>query len=152
MFPSTYFYARFGISKMLVGNAKMCILHNLVGCTFYPIRINVLRWKHIYRRNSSMCIKRVMWLCTMGRDNLTNQQTDLVAQHLKCLVVLRCLSKVCPQSISVELSYTTEFSNSRHPPPKAMIAFIVFRLHALRRVTRHIWKWLYLVASPTFDI
>ncbi len=31
-----------------------------------------------------MRIKKVMWICTMGQDNLTNQLTDLIAQHLKC--------------------------------------------------------------------
>ncbi len=34
--------------------------------------------------NSSTSIKKVMWLWTMGRHNLTNDQTDLVPQHLKC--------------------------------------------------------------------
>ncbi len=44
---------------------------------FYPIR------RYIYRINSTMSIKKFMWLCTMRRDNLTNQRTDLIAQHLK---------------------------------------------------------------------
>ncbi len=38
-----------------------------------------------------------MWLCTMGKENLINQQTDLVAQHLK-----RCFgrSEMPEQSLS----------------------------------------------------
>ncbi len=31
-----------------------------------------LRWKHIYRINSSVCIEKVMWLCAMRWDNLTS--------------------------------------------------------------------------------
>ncbi len=91
-FPSTYFYAHFGLShkKTLDGNAKMRInsknahkktyAHIWVGYIFYPVRQNAhkLRWKHIYRINSSMCIEKIMWLCAMRRDNLTNQRTDLV--------------------------------------------------------------------------
>ncbi len=34
--------------------------------------------------NSSTSIKKVMWLWSMGRHNLTNDRTDLVPQHLKC--------------------------------------------------------------------
>ncbi len=39
---------------------------------------------HLPPLNSTMRNKKVLWLCTMGRDNLTNQWTDLIAQHLKC--------------------------------------------------------------------
>ncbi len=38
------------------------------------------RWKHIYRINSAMRIKK----SHVTLHNLTNQWTDLVAQHLKC--------------------------------------------------------------------
>ncbi len=38
-----------------------------------------------------------MWLCTMGWDNLTNQRTDLVAQHLKLWLVF---SEMPEQSLS----------------------------------------------------
>ncbi len=34
--------------------------------------------------NFTLHIKKVMWLCTIGWDNLTNQRTDLASQHLKC--------------------------------------------------------------------
>ncbi len=29
-------------------------------------------------KNSTMCIENVMWFCAMRRDNLSNQQTDLI--------------------------------------------------------------------------
>ncbi len=45
------------------------------------VNANNGRWKHILQINSSMCIKKVMWLCAMGWYNWTKQQTDL---HLKC--------------------------------------------------------------------
>ncbi len=36
------------------------------------VNVNNGRWKRILRINSSKCIKKVMWLCTMRRDNLTS--------------------------------------------------------------------------------
>ncbi len=55
------------------------------------------RWKCIMQINSSKCIKKVMWLCAMGRHNLTNQQTDLILQHLKCCYIH---SEMFEQSLS----------------------------------------------------
>ncbi len=87
MFPSTYFYAHFGLSHKTNAEWKRQDAHKLktyahicVGYMFDLIRTNAhkLRWKHIYRINSSMRIEKVMWLCAMRRDNLTNQRTDLV--------------------------------------------------------------------------
>ncbi len=40
--------------------------------------------KNIYRINSSMHIEQVMWLCAMRRDNLTNQQTNLIHSIYNC--------------------------------------------------------------------
>ncbi len=72
-----------------------------------------------------MCIKK----SHVGQRNLTNHGTDLAVQHLKCCFghseMLKPKSVV---SISVKLSYTTVLPNSRHPPPKAMTAFIVLHL------------------------
>ncbi len=48
------------------------------------VNVNNGRWKRICRINSSMHIKKVMCLCAMGWQTLTNQWTDLVPQHLKC--------------------------------------------------------------------
>ncbi len=39
------------------------------------VNVNNGRWKCILRINSSKRFKKVMWLCAMGRQNLTNQQT-----------------------------------------------------------------------------
>ncbi len=96
------------------------------------VNANNGRWKCILRINSSKYVKEVMRLCAMGWQILTNQRTDLVPQHLKC-----CYghSEMPEQSLSKyfciiasQNCYTTAFPNSRNPPPKAITAFIVFRL------------------------
>ncbi len=46
--------------------------------------MNNRRWTCIFKINSSKQIKKVMWLCTMGRQILTNQRTYLIPQHLTC--------------------------------------------------------------------
>ncbi len=130
-FPSTYLYAHFGISHktMLDGNAKMHInsknvhkktyAHIWVGYIFYPVRKNThkLWWKHIYRINSSMRIEKVMWLCAMRRDNLTNQRTDLVhsiymllwsfwkawAKSVIKVFLYNCLTRLCSQTAGILL-------------------------------------------------
>ncbi len=76
--------------KTLDGNGKMRIktyAHIWVESFFYSIRKNLhkLWWKHIYRINSSMRIKKVMWLCALRRDNLANQWTNLVHSIYKLL-------------------------------------------------------------------
>ncbi len=43
-----------------------------------------------------MRLKKVMW-----GDKVTNQQNDLVHSIYVVMVVLKCLSEVCRQSISV---------------------------------------------------
>ncbi len=74
-----------------------------------------LRWKHIYRINSS---KRIMWLCAMRRDNLTNQRTDLV--HSIHMLLWSFWKAWVKSVVKVFLynCYTTAFPNSRHTPPK----------------------------------
>ncbi len=52
--------------------------------------------KHIYRINSSMRIKKVMWHSDVRRDNLTDQRADLVHSIYK---LLWSFSEVCHQSI-----------------------------------------------------
>ncbi len=41
-----------------------------------------LRWKHIYRINSSMHIEKVMWLCAMGQDNLKIILYYIILQYI----------------------------------------------------------------------
>ncbi len=66
------------------------------------VNANNGRWKCIYLIHSSMCIKKIMWLCGVGRQNLANQRTDVIHSIWNVvMVVLKCLSKVCRQSISV---------------------------------------------------
>ncbi len=71
-------------------------------------------------------------------QNLTNRRTDLVAQHLKCfygrseqslfkVFLYKCLTRLCS-----------------HPPPKALTAFIVSRLLALRCKSFIIYKNAYI--------
>ncbi len=55
-------------------------------------------WRRICRINSSMRNKK--WLCAMGRQNLTNQLTDLVPQHLKCCYGHSEMPEQSHQSIS----------------------------------------------------
>ncbi len=67
----------------LGGNVKMSInsknAHIWVGYIFLSYNKNAqTRWKHIYWIHFSMRIDKVMWLCAMKQDNLTNQRTDLV--------------------------------------------------------------------------
>ncbi len=98
IFLFTYFYAHFWIWRkkhwMRVKNCKMCITNvctQLRQIMFYPM--HKLQLKHIYRIQFSMTkktkqqnknthmtsLQQIMWL-----DNWTNQQTDLIAHHLKC--------------------------------------------------------------------
>ncbi len=51
--------------------------------------------------------------------------------------------------IASQSSYMTAFPNSRHPPLKAMTAFIVSSVHFEEQVIYYIWKLLYSLASPT---
>ncbi len=115
-------------------------------------RINVLsdahklRWKHIYRINSSMRIEKVMWLCAMRRDNLTNQRlTDLVhsiymllwsfwAKSVVKVFLYNCLTRLRSQT-----SASTSESNNR-------MCLVCSRWSHLC----HIWKLLYSVASLVF--
>ncbi len=71
------------------------------GIWFVRKRLNAnnVSWRHILRINSTMRIKKVMWLCTMGWHNLTNQQTDQMHSIWNVMIILKC--KVCRQSISV---------------------------------------------------
>ncbi len=86
---------------------------------FSLIRKNAhnLRWKHIYWINSSMRVEKVMWLCAMRRDNLTNQQTDLVHSIYKMswsfwntwgrsvikVFLYNCLTRLCSQTAAILL-------------------------------------------------
>ncbi len=64
----------------------------------------------------------------MGRKNLTNQQTDVIPQHVKC-----CYGhfEMPEQSLSSMyfciIVHHDCVPKQQHPPPKAMNAFIVFR-------------------------
>ncbi len=108
-----------------------------------------LQWKHIYRINSSMRIKKVMQLFAMRRDNLTSngpisftasiccyghseKPEESLSSKYFCIIVLHdCVLK------------------QQHPPPNAVTAFIVLRLSEAQ-VIYHILKLLYSVASPIF--
>ncbi len=145
MFPSPCFYAQFEVSHqkqvMNMANFKRKKnpsktfkihkkkLHSLE--VVFDFNANNGRWKCICRINSSMCIKKVMWLCAMGRNNLTNQWTDLVAQHLKC-----CFghSEMPEQSLSSKYFGIIASQNcfTWLHSQTAMTTFIVFRLLALR--------------------
>ncbi len=96
MFPSPYFNAHFEVLHekrvMEMPKKKNPLIHKKVfmlawgGFWLVRKRVNVNngRWTRILQINSSKSIKRVMWLCAMGRQNLTNQRTDLIPQHLTC--------------------------------------------------------------------
>ncbi len=80
------------------------------------VNANNGRWKCILRINSSKRIKKVIWLCSMGQQNLTNQRTDLIPQHLKCCyghseMPEQSLSKYF-YIIASQNCYTTAFTNS----------------------------------------
>ncbi len=66
------------------------------------VNVNNGRWKCILRINSSKHFKKIMWLSAMRQTNLTS--SGLISFHSMwnvVMVVLKCLSKVCHQSISV---------------------------------------------------
>ncbi len=97
MFPSHSFYAHFEVSHqkrvMETPNLKRNPLIRkkvfmLAWGGFWLVRkrvnVNNGRCKCILQINPAWAFKKVMWLCTMGRHNLTNPWTDFVAQHLKC--------------------------------------------------------------------
>ncbi len=113
------------------------------------VQANNGRWQCIWRINSSMRIKNIMWLCVMGRHNLTNQWADLIAQHLKCCyghseMPGQSLSSKYFCIIASQNCYMTAFPNSRHPPPKAMTACIVFRLLKSRHKSFFIYENYYI--------
>ncbi len=67
-----------------------------------------------------------MWLCAMGRHNLTNQKTDLFPQHLKCyghfemheqksikVFLYNCLPELLHDCVPKEQASITE-SNDRN--------------------------------------
>ncbi len=110
------------------------------------------RWKCIMQINSSKCIKKVMWLCAMGRHNLTNQQTDLI-QHLKCSYIHSEMyeqslsskffsiiaSQKCLTRLRSQTAVSTSESNDRH--------HWVSSARSEAQILYYIWKWLY---SPAF--
>ncbi len=73
------------------------------------VNVNNGRWKRILRINSSKCIKKVMWVCTMRRDNLTS--SGPVSFHS----VWNILSIVFLHNCVPE---------QQHTPPKAMTACV----------------------------
>ncbi len=125
MFPSPCFNAHFEVlhQKRVMETAnfekKKCTLAWDALCLLRKrVNANNGRWKRICRINSSMRIK--IALCGMGWHNLTNQRTDLVAQHLKCCyghseMPEQSLSKYFCIFCLPEPSYMTVFLNSRHP-------------------------------------
>ncbi len=76
-----------------------------------------LQFNHIYWIHSLMCVREVMWLCTMGWCNWTNQWTGLVARHLKCCF-WNAWVKVVWYNYLYDRSYTPAFQ-TRHLPHKA---------------------------------
>ncbi len=111
-----------------------------------------LRWKHIYRINPSMRIKKVMWLCALRWDNLTNQRTDLI--HSICMLLwsfwkawgksvikvflYNCLTRLCSQTAGILL-------RMQWPHLLCYICSLWWANNL-----DHIWKLLYSVASPIF--
>ncbi len=77
----------------------------------------------------------------MRRDNLT----DLVPQHLKC-----CYGSEMPEKSLYLKKYLCVIvlhdcvPKQQYSPPKAMAAFIVFRLLALRRKSFFIYEKYYI--------
>ncbi len=120
------------------------------------VNVNNGRRKRFCRVNSSMRIKKVMWLCAMGWRNLTNQQTDLIPQHLK-----RCYShfKMPEQSLSSKyfciIVLHDCFPKQQHPPLKAMTAFTVFHMLALSAqvmiYANYYIQWLLLLFLVIFS-
>ncbi len=116
-----------------------------------------LRWKHIYWMNSSMCIEKVMRVCTMRRDNLTSSGPISFTASICCYGG----SEMPEQSLSSRyLCIITVLHDcvlkQQHPPPKAMTAFIVLRLLALRCKSFIIYEkyyiqWLLLVLLVIFS-
>ncbi len=137
MFPSVCFNAHFELS---VG--RFWLVRKRVNA-------NNGRWKRICQINSSKCIKNILWFA--GWDSITWQTSGPISLHSiwnVVMVIPKCLSKVCRQSIPVqfpsELSYTTAFPNSRHPPLKAMTTLIVLCLLTLSNLLYSIsQKWVH---------
>ncbi len=112
-------------------------------------RINFLIF---YRINSSMRIKKVMWLCAMRWNNLTNQWTDLVHSIYKLLwsfwkawgksvikvFLYNCLTWLCSQ--------TAGFHLRTHWQHLLCLICLLWGANNLY----NIWKLLYSVASPIF--
>ncbi len=106
-----------------------------------------LRWKHIYRINSSMRIKKVMWLCAVRRDNLTNQWTDLIHS---IYMLLWSSWKAWEKSVIKVFLYNCQIPKQQHPPPNAVTALCyVCSLWGTNNLY-YIWKLLYSVAPPIF--
>ncbi len=141
---------------MLDGNTKMCIntknVHKNL-CTQLS-RINFLsdkkklRWKHIYRINSSKCIKKLTWLCSMGWETwLTSGSISFTASEIlfwsfwaKSVIkvfLYNCLKRLCSQTAA-----STSESNER--------IYCVSSARSEPQVIYYIWKVLYSVASPSF--
>ncbi len=104
------------LKYLAVANKRMqpCNMHALIWsylkvvpeltltCFHHPVFMHILTWWWFWlvwttvnannvRINSSMCIKKVMWLCTIGWDNLTNRSLHSLSNYV--LVVLQCLSQ-----------------------------------------------------------
>ncbi len=142
--------------NILICKKKVCTL--ALGGFWLLKRVNVNngRWKCILRINSSKRIKKVTWLCAMGPQNLTNQWTDLIPQHLKCcydhsempeqnlsskyfciIASQKCLRRLRSQTAA----FTSESNDRIHWVSSAC---------SEAQVIYYIWKLLYSVASPTF--
>ncbi len=95
-----------------------------------------------------MRIKKVMWLCVMRWDNLTNQRTDLVQSIYKLwsfwkawgksVFLYNCLTRLCSQTAGIHLWTQWQY-----------LLCYVCSLWGANNLY-HIWKLLYSVASPIF--
>lgn len=117
--------------------------------TFIAIRKMCINYEwNIYRINSTMCIKKVTWLCTMRWENLTNH---LVLKHCfgRSEIPEQSLSSkyVC---ITVLHDYVTKQQASSSENINCI--YCVSSARSEVQIINQIWKWMYSVASPTFLI
>ncbi len=102
------------------------------------VHANDRRWKRICQIKSSMRIKKVMWLCAMGRHNLTSRPILLHSIWNIVMVILKCWSKVFLYNCLPEqhdYCLGTQASTSEGN----CVSSARSEVH-----------WLYSVASPTF--
>ncbi len=109
------------------------------------VNANNGRWKCILRINSSKRIKKVMWLCAMRQDNLTSSRLiSFTASEMLLWSFWNAWAKSVVKVFLYNCLKHDWVHKQQHSPPKAVTAFIVFRLLALRRKSFFIYETYYI--------